>query len=269
MAEGLDRRFQAGIYFLNQTQSIVDIAHALTDSRGRGIAFRVVEGMRIEEVAEAIDASGRFGFSGADFLAVVGAGAALPGDFAAWAGLPAGASLEGFLFPDSYFLPPGMDAAGLRDALLGNFRARVGDALRGAAEAQGFSLFEIATLASIIEREAVYADEHQMISSVYRNRLAIGMKLEADPTVQYGLQGRRGRWWPQITQADYQGARSAYNTYLVNGLPPGPIASASLSAIDAAIHPAQSPYFYFRAACDGSHRHNFAVTFAEHLANGC
>ena len=268
VSQDLDRRFRAGIYFLNQTQSIVDIAQALTDAGASGISFRVLEGMRIEEVAAAVEQTGRFGFGGGDFLAVVGAGSALPVEFAAWAGIPAGASLEGFVFPDSYVLSPAIDAVGLRDALLRNFRERVGDELRAEAEAQGFSLYEMVALASIIEREAVWRDEHAMISSVYRNRLAIGMKLEADPTVQYGLGGTRGGWWPQITRADYQGAISPYNTYRVDGLP-GPIANPSLSAIQAAINPAESPYYYFRAACDGSHRHNFAVTFAEHVANGC
>ena len=95
------------------------------------------------------------------------------------------------------------------------------------------------------------------------------MKLEADPTVQYGIQGARGSWWPQITRADYYDVQSPYNTYLHHGFPPGPIASPGLSAIQAAIFPAESGFYYFRAACDNSHYHNFAVTFEEHVANGC
>ena len=268
-AEGYDRRFEAGVYFLNQTQSISQIAAILTDSSKSFIAFRTLEGARIEELAELIDLNGLFGFSGADFLTLVNEGAALPTDFSAWAGIPADASLEGFMFPDTYQLPPDISSEGLRDTLLRTFRDRVGDTLRRDALAQDFTLHQIVALASIIEREAVWRDEHAMIASVYRNRLDINMLLEADPTVQYGIQGARGSWWPQITRADYRDVNSRYNTYLFGGVPPGPIASPGLTAIQAAVHPAESGYYYFRAACDNSHYHNFAVTFDEHLQNAC
>ncbi len=267
--EGLDRRFEAGTYFLAPAQSIAEIALALTDSSASFIPFRIVEGSRLEEIAEWIDGNAYFGFSGADFLPLVAANAPLPAEFALWAGIPAGASLEGFLFPDTYQLPPDESPEGLREILLTTFRERVGDQLQQAAFAQGLTLYQAVTLASIIEREAVWPDEHAMIASVYRNRLAIGMRLEADPTVQYSLQGRRDRWWPNITRADYTQVNSPYNAYLHGGLPPGPIASPGLSAIQAAIFPADSPYLFFRAACDNSHYHNFAITFEAHLQNGC
>ena len=268
-AQSLDRRFEAGVYFLSPSQSITQIAIALTDSSASFIPFRSLEGARIEELAALVDGNPSFGFSGADFLAEVSAGAQPPSDFAAWVSLPAGASLEGYLYPDTYKLPPDISPQGLRDWLLRAFRERVGDQLREDALTQDLTLHGAVTLASIIEREAVWPDEHAMIASVYRNRLALGMPLEADPTVQYGLQGSRGTWWSQITRADYYGVQSPYNTYLHGGLPPGPIASPSLSAILAAIHPADSIFLYFRAACDGSHYHNFARTFDEHVNNGC
>ncbi|MCY4017843.1 MAG: endolytic transglycosylase MltG [Chloroflexi bacterium] len=267
--EGLDRKFEAGIYFLKETLSIADIAPLLSDSSSSHILFRTLEGARIEENAALIDSNGLFGFAGDDFLATIQAGADLPSDFADWAGIPAGASLEGFLFPDTYQLPPDISPVALRDYLLDTFRDRVGEQLRADALAQGFSIHQIVTLASIVEREAVWREEHDDIAGVYRNRLAINMKLEADPTVQYGLQGNRDGWWPNITRADYRQVVSPYNTYLYGGLPPGPIASPGLSAIQAAIYPAESNFFYFRAACDNSHFHNFAVTFDEHVANGC
>ncbi|MXX51174.1 MAG: endolytic transglycosylase MltG [Chloroflexi bacterium] len=267
--EGYDRQFEAGVYFVKASQSIVEIAALLTDSSRSFILFRSREGARIEELAELIDSNGMFAFSGADFLALVGWGAAIPADFAAWAGIPAGASLEGYLFPDTYQLPPDISAAGLRDTLLRAFRERVGDELRNAALAREFTLRQVVTLASIVEREAVWRDEHASIAGVYHNRLSIGMRLEADPTVQYALQGARGAWWGQISQADYRQVTSPYNTYLSAGLPPGPIASPSLSAIQAAIYPAESDYLFFRAACDGSHRHQFARNYEEHLSNAC
>lgn len=268
-AEGFDRRFEAGVYFLNQTQTIPEIALTLTDSSRSFIPFRTLEGARIEELADLVDSNRLFHFSGAEFLALVDEGAALPADFAAWAGIPVGASLEGFMFPDTYQLPPNVTAEGLRQILLDTFRERVGEQLRGDALAAGYALRDMVTLASIIEREAVWADEHPWIASVYRNRLHIGMLLQADPTVQYGLEGWRGSWWPSITRADYREVGSVYNTYLHNGLPPGPIASPSLSAIRAAVYPAESNYYYFRARCDRSSYHNFAVTFEEHEQNAC
>lgn len=267
--EGYDRRFEAGVYFLNQTQSIRQIAAILTDSSKSFISFRMPEGARIEELADLVDQNALFDFTGAEFLLLVEAGAELPTAFAAWAGIPEGASLEGFMFPDTYQLPPDIAASALRDTLLRSFRERVGDSLRDAALEQNLTLYQAVSLASIVEREAVWRDEHALIASVYRNRLAIDMALEADPTVQYGLQGARGGWWPQITRADYRDVISPYNTYLNRGLPPGPIASPGLSAIQAAVYPEQSEYFYFRAACDGSFYHNFAITFDQHLQNAC
>lgn len=267
--EGLDRQFEAGVYFLRQTQTIPEIALVITDSSKSFIPFRTLEGARIEELADLIDSNHLFSFSGDAFLALVDEGATLPAEFAAWAGIPEGASLEGYMFPDTYQLPPDITAEGLRDTLLETFQTNVGDRLRDDALLAGYSLHQMVTLASIIEREAVWADEHPLISSVYRNRLAIDMLLQADPTVQYGIQGLRGRWWPNITRADYRGVDSPYNTYLYHGLPPGPIASPSLSAIRAAVYPVETSYYYFRAKCDRSNYHNFATTYDEHEQNGC
>ena len=267
--EGLDTQFEAGVYFLRQTQTIPEIAVVLIDSSKSFIPFRTLEGTRIEELADLIDSNHLFNFNGDEFLAFVSAGATLPSEFVEWAGIPAGASLEGYMFPDTYQLPPDITAEGLRDTLLETFRTKVGDRLREDALTDGYSIHQMVTLASIIEREAVWADEHPLISSVYRNRLDIDMLLQADPTVQYGIQGLRGRWWPNITRADYRGIDSPYNTYLYNGLPPGPIASPSLSAIRAAVYPAESSYFYFRAKCDRSNYHSFATTYDEHELNAC
>jgi UPF0755 protein len=265
----LDRELEAGVYFLTRTQTIPEIAISLTDSRSSQFPFRILEGWRLEEIADIIDQNPYFGFSGADFMRVAGPGAAQNSSFSAFVGLPAGASLEGFLYPDTYQLPATVTPEMLRDILLDQFIAEVGTQLRADAEREGLTLYEAVTLGSIIQREAVRADEHPRIASVYRNRLRDGMKLDADPTVQYGIGYENGTWWPQITQADYTQAVSPYNTYLNFGLPPGPIASPGITAIEAAIHPEQTPYFYFRARCDGSGYHNFAVTFEEHLANGC
>jgi UPF0755 protein len=126
-------------------------------------------------------------------------------------------------------------------------------------------------LASIIQRETLDEAEMPLIASVFYNRLAIGMKLETDPTVQYGIgfDAASQSWWKTpLTFADLE-AYSDYNTYQNQGLPPGPICNPGKAAISAATHPDQSDYFFFRAKCDGSLTHNFAKTYDEHLANGC
>ncbi|MFN8375156.1 MAG: endolytic transglycosylase MltG [Anaerolineae bacterium] len=269
-ANDLDTELEAGTYFFNRTQTIPDLANALTDSASSQFAFRILEGWRIEEVAAVIDENPvYFDFTGADFLAVVGPGAIVDQSFRDFVGLPDGASLEGFLYPDTYQLPAGVTVVQLRDILLQTFVERVGTQIALDAQEQGFTLYQIVTLASIVEKEALHDDEHVLIASAYRNRLDIGMNLDADPTVQYALNGARGRWWPQITLSDYRGVDSPYNTYLYNGLPPGPIASPGISAIRGATYPAESNYIYFRARCDGSGYHDFAVTYEEHIGNGC
>lgn len=265
-----DRQLEAGTYFLKRSQTLAEIAVALTDSRNSFIPFQILPGERLEQIAAKIDgAQAYFAFTGADFLELIGPGAVIDPAFAAQVGLPSGASLEGFMFPDSYQLPADVTPALLRDTLTQAFLDKVGPQIPADAAAQGFTLYQMVTLASIVQREAIHPEEHPMIASVYRNRLAINKQLEADPTVQYAIGFRDGNWWPQITVADYSETISPYNTYRNLGLPPGPIASPSLSAIQAATYPAQSDFFFFRADCRSDGYHDFAVTFEEHLANGC
>lgn len=269
VANDIDVQLEAGTYFLSNSLTIPEIAILLTDSNSSKIPFRILEGWRMEEIAAAIDQNGLFGFSGDDFLAVVSEGSDVPAAFAAYVDLPAGASLEGFLYPDTYILPPSVTPLELRDTLLDTFRQRVTVPLVNDALAQDITVFEVVTLASIAEREAVHDDEFPLITSVYRNRLAIGMNLGADPTVQYALNNTRGTWWAQITRADYTGVISPYNTYLNEGLPPGPIANPGIASIEAAIYPPETPYYFFRAECNRSGYHEFAETYEEHLRNGC
>jgi len=136
---------------------------------------------------------------------------------------------------------------------------------------QNLSFHEALTLASIIERETRADEEKATIASVFYNRIAEGMRLQTDPTVQYalGFDENEQTWWKtQLTEADLQ-VVSPYNTYLYAGLPPGPIANPSLTSLEAVAYPAQTPYFYFRAKCDGSGTHAFSVTYQEHLNNAC
>jgi UPF0755 protein len=133
------------------------------------------------------------------------------------------------------------------------------------------NLYKGVILASIVSREAIVEDEMPLIASVFYNRLNGGEKLETDPTVQYalGYNEAQGTWWTNPLSAADLLFDSPYNTYLYPGLPPGPISNPGLAALRAVAFPAQTPYKYFRAACDGSGRHLFAETFEEHLGNAC
>lgn len=267
----LQDAIEPAVYFFSPAQHIGEIAHRLTNASASVIPLQIAPGMRLEEIAQAIDESWHpFAFRGADFLALVGQGAAVPSDFREWAQLPSGASLEGFFLPQFLRLSPDVSAQELRDLLLEAFPIALAETtLPQEAAEQGWTIYEALTLAAIVEREAIFAEEFAAIAGVYRNRLAQRWRLEADPTVQYALQGTRGSWWPIISPADYSNVVSPYNTYLQGGLPPGPIASPSLAAIEATLRPEASDFFFFRARCDGSGTHIFAVTYEEHLANGC
>jgi UPF0755 protein len=131
-------------------------------------------------------------------------------------------------------------------------------------------LYTVLTVASIVEREAVIPAERPDIAGVYLNRIAQGIRLEADPTVQYamGYQEATGQWWKTpVFLEEYSSVISPYNTYLNDGLPPGPIASPGLSSIEAVLHPGQHDYIYFVATADGTGAHVFASTFEEHAEN--
>lgn len=265
---GLDSQLEAGTYFVANRQTIPEIAVMLTDSSKASVTVRILEGWRREEIADAIDNNPYLTFSGAEFLAGTGPDAVVATDFLNYTGIPLGATLEGFLYPDTYFLPPTTSALEFRDTLLRTFVERIDAATRMAIEQQGLTIFQAVIFASIVDREAVIEAEQPQIASVYLNRFRIGMNLDADPTVQYGIGYRDGAWWPSITMQDYRTANSPYNTYLYNGLPPGPIANPSLNAIRSVAYPSVTDYFYFRADCSGSGYHVFAKTFDEHVANG-
>jgi UPF0755 protein len=261
---GLDTSIQAGKYQLSPALSIEDIATELQDATPEQITFVVLPGWRIEEIAASLSTSG-LEITPEEFLAA--ARSAPPGlDF-----LPASVSTEGFLYPDVYVLPRTTTAEELVEEFLRNFSLNLTTDMREGFARQGLDVYQAVTLASIVQREAVVADERAQIASVFHNRLRVGMKLDSDPTVQYalGFDSLQGTWWTNpLSAADLQ-FDSPYNTYMYTSLPPGPIANPSLSALRAVAFPAETPYYFFRARCDNSGLHDFSVTFEEHLQNGC
>ena len=174
---------------------------------------------------------------------------------------PEAASLEGYLFPDTYKFDPGTPARTIIQSMVQNFRKNFTDEM--AFITTGLDLHQTVTLASIVETEARLAPERPMVASVYLNRIRKRMLLGADPTVIYALK-LEGRWDGNIRKPDLQIA-SPYNTYKYPGLPPGPIANPGLASLRAAAAPASTNYYYFVAKQDGSHA--FSTNINEHNRN--
>jgi len=266
----LDSGVEAGQFTLKKTMTIPQIAQALqTGKRGDELTLTIPEGRRLEEVAALV--AEQTPISATLFLSLTRDAKAWAAQYPFLAELPAGASLEGYLFPDTYQLPSDVTASDVVARMLANFDRRVTADMRDKLAAQKRTLFEAVTLASIVEREAAVANERPVIASVYLNRLNSGMALDADPTVQYGMTSikKQPPWWPQLTLDDYRNVKSLYNTYLNPGLPPGPIASPGLASLQAAIEPAQTDFFFFRAACSHDGTHLFSKTLEEHAAKAC
>lgn len=261
---GLDTTIQTGEYQLSAAMSAIEIARELQDATPEQVTFVILPGWRMEEIAASLPTSG-LSVSPEEFLTV--ARTPQPDyDFLAGA-----TTAEGFLFPDSYTVPRAVTAEDLVNGFIRNFALRLTPDMENEFERQGLSIYQAVTLASLVEREAVQDEEKPLIASVYLNRLKIGMKLDADPTVQYalGYSPLRQSWWTSpLTLIDLQ-VNSPYNTYLNPGLPPTPIASPSLDALGAVAFPAETNYIFFRAKCDRSGFHEFSETFDEHLANSC
>ena len=170
-------------------------------------------------------------------------------------------SWEGYLFPDTYEVPKKYGAENMFKLMLSNFeQVAVENKLINKAEQTGFTMDEIITLASIIEKEAQFAEEKRQISSVFHNRLKSGMKLQSCATIQYIL----GKPKEKLEESDLE-IESPYNTYLYKGLPPGPICNPGIDSIIAALEPANEDYLYFVLGDNG--RHIFSKTYEEHLKN--
>lgn len=262
---GFDRGIEAGNYQVHGGMTVRDLAKTLQTAQPLIAILTVLEGWRLEEIAGALPTSG-LSISETEFWEAAHTSAI---GFTFAGEIPDPPSLEGFLFPDTYFLDPDATAIDATREMLANFDEQVTYELRAGFARQGLSLFEAITLASIVEREAVVSDEKVTIASVFLNRLANNMPLDADPTVQYALGQQADGWWKAPLSFDDLEVDSPYNTYRYPGLPPGPIANPGLVSLEAVAFPDQTTFLYFRALCDGSGRHAFARTFEEHVANAC
>ena len=264
MYSGLDTGLQAGEFQLSPALAPLQIAQKLQDATPTQVKFVILPGWRMEEVAASLPTSG-LAISPEQFLLVA------RDPHSGFDFMPKGASAEGFLFPGEHILPRAIGPVQLVALLMNNAALALSPEMRAGFARQGLDVYQAVTLASIVQREAVKSEEQPSIASVFLNRLAAGMRLETDPTIQYalGFDAVTNSWWKSPLSVDDLAIQSPYNTYQNPGLPPGPISNPSLSALQAVAYPAQTPYYFFRARCDGSGLHNFSETFDQHLKNGC
>ncbi|MGH7710673.1 MAG: endolytic transglycosylase MltG [Gemmatimonadaceae bacterium] len=248
---GKDRALKPGTYVLARNMSWGELIDALTEGRGLVHTFTIPEGYAIVDMAPTIAAA--TGVPAESLLA-----AARDSALRKSAGA-SGTTLEGYLFPDTYTFPAGASARAIVHALVRRFEDVWKPEWDARLSALALTRHELVTLASIVEKEARRPEERPVIAAVYLNRLRRGMRLQADPTVQYAL--GEGKHIARVLYRHLE-VDSRYNTYRYSGLPPGPIASPGAASLVASLNPANVPFLYFVAHPDG--HHEFRTTFAEH-----
>ncbi len=247
--EGYDRRLKAGEYSLSSSMSPRDILERMAKGLVRLHRLTVPEGFTIVQIADQV---GKAELAPAvDILQ-----RAKDPAYARAQGIDA-PSLEGYLFPETYFFPRTVTPDGVIAAMLQAFRSAFAPEWERRAAELGFSVHEAVTLASIIEKETGDPSERSLISSVFHNRLKRGMRLETDPTVIYGIANFDGN----LTRKHLETA-TPFNTSIIRGLPPGPIASPGRDALKAALYPAQTDYVFFVSKNNGTH--HFSTNLADH-----
>ena len=250
----IDRKAQAGIYELRHGERATTLLRILTEGRGKLVRFTVPEGETLRGVADLAEAE--LGIAADSLLAATSDTARLRAAGAE------GPSYEGWLHPETYLVPLTIVPEDLVDLMVRQTVALWTPAREARREAMKLTWLQVLTLASIVEGEALVDDERPIIAGVYLNRLRLRMPLQADPTVQYGIELATGERKPRLYTKDYK-FPSPYNTYLAPGLPPGPINSPGTASVDAVLNPASVPYLFFVAGPD--RRHIFSRTYREHL----
>ncbi|NLD36451.1 MAG: endolytic transglycosylase MltG [Desulfatiglans sp.] len=246
--KGMGRMIKAGEYSLNPSMTPERIMEMIT--RGEVVAYNVTipEGFTIAQIADVLSSYSLI--TKEEFLQYVN-----QHDIEKMYGF-IGPGLEGYLYPDTYRFARGLSAKAIVDAMIMRFRT-ITAPLEGRILESGINLHEVITLASIVEKETGNPDERPLIASVFLNRLKKNMRLDSDPTVIYGMKDYSGN----IRKKDLA-AYSPYNTYVIKGLPPGPIANPGYHSIKAVLFPADTEFLYFVSKNDGSH--HFSKGLAEH-----
>jgi UPF0755 protein len=256
---GVDGQLKPGEYQLTAGLNLEQILGKLTKGETVVHRFTIPEGKTVAEIADLLAKA--HVVDKEKFRQAAAAGklnaAYLPAE------VKLDEPLEGYLFPATYEYKAGVTETEVLNMMYARFEKVWTPELKARAKEQRLSIHQVVTLASIVEKEAQVAKERSVIAGVYQNRLNIGMKLDADPSVAYGLKKPAGA---DLTAKDLT-VDSPYNTYLRAGLPPGPIAAPGEASIRAALYPEHNDYWYFVARADGSGEHYFASTLDEQDRN--
>lgn len=256
-----DIKLKSGIYLLSPSMSSEEILKKIAEGKSeiQDKKVTIPEGVRLEQIAQILEENGIV--TADTFLKEASVGK-FQHKYEFLKEIPAEKSLEGFLFPDTYYLQPGKAPETYIDIFLKRF-VQIYFEKNNLHERQkliGMSTYDVVTLASIIEWEAKLDKERPIVSGVFHNRLNIGMPLQSCATVEYALNEHK-----EVLTLDDLEVDSPYNTYKHLGLPPGPIGSPGLSSLKAAVNPADVDFLYFVAKGDGTHL--FAKTLEEHNIN--
>ncbi|MGE0083225.1 MAG: endolytic transglycosylase MltG [Desulfococcaceae bacterium] len=247
--KGYDRQIKAGEYLLSLSMSPLEILENIAKGKIYLRRFTIPEGYTLRQIAIAVSEAGLGKES--EFTRL-----ASDMEFIKKSGIRAD-SLEGYLFPDTYFFPKSTGIPTILMTMIRRFHSVFTEEWEKRAQEIGFSVHEIVTLASIIEKETGNPAERPLISSVFHNRLKKKMRLQTDPTVIYGIENFDGN----LTRKHLE-TLTPYNTYQISGLPPGPIASPGEKSLHAALWPAQTEYLYF--VSKGDKTHEFSATLEDH-----
>ncbi len=241
---GARKDLQAGTYLLSSDMSIKQIIDKIRSGEVYTRKFTVIEGWRAKDIADHLS---EIGLDGDKFMAIVKRG---EGNFAVLSDKPIDAGLEGYLFPDTYLLPYGIDEQGLIDMMLANIDSKI--------KKSDKNLFDIITMASIIEKEVRSEKDKRLVSGILWKRIEIGMPLQVDATIVY-LTGKKS----SAVSIEETKIDSPYNSYLYKGLPPGPISNPGLESILAALNPEPSNYLFYLSKPDGETVFN--IDYQNHL----
>lgn len=258
--EKMDGKFKAGKYILNNGMTPEEIMEKLVAGgiAKDSITFTVPEGFELEQIAERLE---EMNIANKDtFLELTSKASNFSTEYEFLIGVPEELSLEGYLYPDTYQVYIDASEKDIIRKMLNRFDNLYTDEIKAKAKELNLDLNQVITLASIIEREGRADEEREIISAVFHNRLKSGMMLQSCATVQYILGERK----PVLSNEDIS-IESPYNTYINQGLPPGPIASPGIKSIEAAVNPANVNYMYFVFNEDETGTHTFSVTYDEHL----
>lgn len=280
--QGVEGKLEAGDYVLRRNMTPTQLVGSLLLAQDPAVTVFFREGLRLEQMTAKLETL-PLGLDPAEFYRL--AKSPTPELLARvpWLTLPEGASLEGYLWADTYRVLADTTPEELLVIVLERFREVVGDARMQVPESRGLTFHEIVTLASIVEQEVIVPIDAPLVAGVYQNRLTKKMMLQSDPTIMYGHDTVELAklpvpdwvsyvfWAPfaaKYAEVKFPKALKGYQTYQNVGLTPGPICTPTLVALDAALAPnTKTGYYYFVAKNDASKRNAFAKTYAEHLAN--